>query len=661
MSTTSLVRDWIRSGWQGRAFFCLFLVFWFACAGDEVRTNGDPYSDADADADADMDADSVVDGDGDVDVDADADGDTDADADGDVVDRVIDENCDDPDMEPLCDNGLDDDEDGLTDCADLGCLSYPSCCVTLEGSWIDGEFSECPSLADCGWSVFAGEEDGVDAVVLSEESVSFGGDGRGEVGIYSDPVVGISGEPILTFISALSPERCNETSCRQALGVAYSGQDLPSVGTGIMPIVGVVYDGELEAVHFYVAGRLETSVAMPLASMLQPTLNAFRINPNGSVDFWIGLDPELGLDPEGVIAFAPNYQSFNVMGMGDSGFRVVAFGRFSGERVARLEGLWLSRRICDVPAGWARVGNGPVLQPRSSLEALLRPSVTPREDGSLLMIFDTGLRLEAAISEDEGQTWERQGPILVETPPTVYGLVARRSPTVLRWAPEMDPTDVKYHLWFEAEAEVDDEDETGIVPTAIVHAESEDGLVWNEPEDESLAIVGDFEIPWRSEVREPTVAVRDDGRLGMWFLGREPMTGATILMGATSSDGKDWVIRDEPLTFRSETIPAYERDGIASPEVIVRGGLYYLWYEGLSGARTTIGYAVSADGREWERYGAVLEPDERWEFGRVGAPAVLSMTSEEDPYGMLQIWYQAGRAGRERIALATRYLPVVDP
>jgi hypothetical protein len=123
-----------------------FAVLTFAaCAGDDTadKTAADTDTDTDTDTDSDTDTDTDTDTDSDTDTDTDSDTDTDTDTDthtgtvgghtgtvghtgtttssGDSGGSGI--------PEAICDDTLDDDSDGLTDCEDLDCAADPACAV----------------------------------------------------------------------------------------------------------------------------------------------------------------------------------------------------------------------------------------------------------------------------------------------------------------------------------------------------------------------------------------------------------------------------------------------------------------------------------------------------------------------------------------------------
>jgi predicted transcriptional regulator/predicted GH43/DUF377 family glycosyl hydrolase len=46
---------------------------------------------------------------------------------------------------------------------------------------------------------------------------------------------------------------------------------------------------------------------------------------------------------------------------------------------------------------------------------------------------------------------------------------------------------------------------------------------------------------------------------------------------------------------------AWDQEGVMQPTVLLSGGLHRMWYTGTDGLTTGIGYAVSGDGRQWNR------------------------------------------------------------
>ena len=72
---------------------------------------------------------------------------------------------DESEMELDCDNGLDDDSDGLTDCDDPDCFAQPGCTATTETSCTDGVDNDGDLLIDCDDSDCEGRQCGANSQV----------------------------------------------------------------------------------------------------------------------------------------------------------------------------------------------------------------------------------------------------------------------------------------------------------------------------------------------------------------------------------------------------------------------------------------------------------------------------------------------------------------
>lgn len=637
---------------------CLSLIFGgcLSVTGAEDFIDGDQAdADADGDADADSDADSDTgawqpDGDAEVEPEVPGDerfsGDDDANADG-LYGTT------------LCNNEEDEDEDGLLDCADPGCHVAPECCLPLEESPIGGAFGECvDGLEECGWSLFTAD-DSFRPALNADGEVLLGGDGRSEAGLYSEAVIGLAGLPTFTLLASLSSESCTDVRCRQALGLVLTAQETMSSGTGVSPLVGIIVDGEQELAHLYVAGRRETALDLTRGQLTTEHVWGFRVEADGTVSFWAALEPE-SFEETGRPAETAIYRSEGMMDLTTTGLRVVTFGRLQGEGAARLVGLRHEQRVCDMPGSWRRAA-APVLGSGALRASVGRPAIHAIDgEGNLLMVYEQHNDLQVATSADWGETWETLGRAFADSATTRYGLVSRGSPTILRWTDPFGGESEPFQMWFVGEAEVDGDTPAGVTPTAIVHAVSADGIEWNET-DTPIVFESSHECSYCSEVRDPTVDVVgiQQDRLTMWFVGRSTMTGESAILRATSSNAKDWTVVETPVDFDVEPLRAWERDGRDQPTVLYRNGVYHMWYVGRSGARSTIGYALSPDGIYWQRYGAVMSARSRWEADRVGGPAVVETGAGAGTIDTLRLWYEAGNPGRERLGMAWRDIPVL--
>jgi predicted GH43/DUF377 family glycosyl hydrolase len=126
----------------------------------------------------------------------------------------------------------------------------------------------------------------------------------------------------------------------------------------------------------------------------------------------------------------------------------------------------------------------------------------------------------------------------------------------------------------------------------------------------------------------------------MWFSWRP----TRCIAYTESSDGIHW---DNPqVVLIAQYDSAWEKHEVNRPTIVVRDGLYHMWYTGqvfaseTTLARSRIGYAVSKDGLHWDRRSdPVLGFEEKWEGITVMCPHVLW----EPELGCYRMWYSGGR------------------
>jgi predicted GH43/DUF377 family glycosyl hydrolase len=106
---------------------------------------------------------------------------------------------------------------------------------------------------------------------------------------------------------------------------------------------------------------------------------------------------------------------------------------------------------------------------------------------------------------------------------------------------------------------------------------------------------------------------------------------------STSSDGKNWTTPEIVLGPREET--GWEND-MNRPSIVVKDGLYHLWYTGQAGGQSWIGYATSTDGKNFTRQSdrPVLSPELPWEKVAVMCPHVVW----DDKAKLYKMWYSGG-------------------
>jgi len=562
-----------------------------------------------------------------------------------------------------CYDGTDDTVEGFVDCERIECMTTSSCCLSVAGSTVSGDFGSCDDLATCGWSAFlSGEDDSAVALDPADSPwVALGGDGVGEVGLYTDAGVLLRDRPVATFVAALDPETCLAGSCRQGLGVALVGGDPPTGSTGVQPRVGILLDGELEVIHLHVDGRPVAELPADLATLTTPHTYAFEVRPDGRVGFWAARPASDPPTTEGIDLGEADFTTSTEVAAGGGRQHLVLYGRLLGDGAGRVAAVRLERRVCDGPGNLdvrsgpvrtAVVDGGRVGRPAVCLRDLAGPlSPWETELPPLLMVFETADGLAAATSWD-GESWRFVRRVLRVQAPTQYGRVARRAPALVHWGPPGG--DPEYHLFYEGVSE------EGPGATAILHATSDDGMEWYEVAEDNIVIEGTLEPTWDGFVGEPTVVARGD-ELIMWYIARDPASGVRSLARATSTDGKEWTLDAAAVTFEPSEPESFERDGLGQPAALLRGDRVHLWYTGLAGSRASIGAAVAADpeGTIFVRLGLEHEPTRPWEGRRATGPAALVYCGEpwDSEVGRLQLWYAAGPEGAESVGLATRDLP----
>lgn len=148
--------------------------------------------------------------------------------------------------------------------------------------------------------------------------------------------------------------------------------------------------------------------------------------------------------------------------------------------------------------------------------------------------------------------------------------------------------------------------------------------------------------------------LRDASGWRMYYHSLDPMRGFVVGM-ARSGDGLRWEKYGEVLGPGESG--AFDEQGVATRQVVQRGGTYYMFYEGVrtSGQRS-IGLAISEDGIAWRRQpgseadGSVFSHapsgSGRWDAFAVGTPCVV-----EAPEGGLWLYYiGSNEAGDHQVA-----------
>lgn len=181
----------------------------------------------------------------------------------------------------------------------------------------------------------------------------------------------------------------------------------------------------------------------------------------------------------------------------------------------------------------------------------------------------------------------------------------------------------KLRLWFSSTWF---EDKSGL--HALHETSSEDGIHWSAPSEMQL-----------KDVYAPSI-IKTGRSYEMWYtdVSTEPWT----IRHASSSDGQQWQVTDGPVLVVDQT---WEKSRLFYPTVLKVDDVYLMWYGSYSMHRpqtTSIGFAVSLDGRRWYKHldNPVLSPDpnREWESHYVTSQSVMQL-----PDGSFRIWYASRR------------------
>jgi predicted GH43/DUF377 family glycosyl hydrolase len=127
--------------------------------------------------------------------------------------------------------------------------------------------------------------------------------------------------------------------------------------------------------------------------------------------------------------------------------------------------------------------------------------------------------------------------------------------------------------------------------------------------------------------------LREGGTYRMWFSWRPKKSIALV----ESPDGVEW---SKPLIVLGPNEKTDWEDDLNRPVVIRNGDRYQMWYTGQARGHSWIGYAISQDGKAWQRMSGrpVLSADSPWEKVAVMCPHVL-----HDPDSRrYRMWYSGG-------------------
>ena len=119
----------------------------------------------------------------------------------------------------------------------------------------------------------------------------------------------------------------------------------------------------------------------------------------------------------------------------------------------------------------------------------------------------------------------------------------------------------------------------------------------------------------------------------MWFSWRPKKSIAVV----ESKDGIQW---SKPEIVISPNDKTDWENNLNRPVVVKIDDRFQMWYTGQARGRSWIGYAISKDGKSWERMSdkPILSAEEPWEKGAVMAPHVIY----DDKVKLYRMWYSGG-------------------
>lgn len=535
-----------------------------------------------------------------------------------------------------CFDGDDNDDNDRSDCDDASCqANVPACCVgtfsdaccvpgpptALPFADCEGRLSACPEVADT-FDVFGDTTPRRELIGLEAEPTFLPGGSEDDGGVlFPERLDPRRGAIHLTaqVASSTSPPRSGALDAL-AFGVVDGGVDASSL-VRVSPAAAFVVSRNRQEASLVVAG--ETVDRWPL---IDDGFHRYDlvIEPGGVVRFradegdWIASEAVVSLDGE---------------------LRAVAYGRTSNPggpsapAPVRARSLTVTRSACDAPAALTRA-------PEAILPAsddawgdahpfVGRPHAIRHPDGAggervrVALVVDGAIHL--AEPDGEGLMLSTSfGEPALPAPGEAWATDGVDAPK-LRW------TGDGLELWLTGWA-----DGVGTIARATWDEGTErfgspDVVLRPSDPVESLDHAAPFEV---------------DGQLHLVV--RERRADGTALALYRSAAG-EWV-RVTEVARASGELFAFDRDEVASPAVLIDGGVYRIYYAGRRGTRWSIGLAASHDGARWERPlgGPVLRPSGDG-FDAIGVrdPAPLRVGDE------LRLYYAGSDGARTRIGVAT--------
>lgn len=156
-----------------------------------------------------------------------------------------------------------------------------------------------------------------------------------------------------------------------------------------------------------------------------------------------------------------------------------------------------------------------------------------------------------------------------------------------------------YRMWYEGIEDVVGTDEQN----TVCYATSPDGTAWTKYASNPIATGG---VAWEKNEMCPGTVIRlSSSDYRMWYHGGNN-SGPRQIGYATSADGLSWSKFGSNPVVTPGAGGAWDETAVVEPKVFrVSSSDYRMWYRGWNSSLVfRVGYATSADGISWTKYGS---------------------------------------------------------
>ncbi len=482
-----------------------------------------------------------------------------------------------------CFNGIDDDSNDLTDCADAACGASAYCCVgsgtaaccTSPRISQDADFASCAGTDPRACSTSPLSWFGTPRPTLEDDRFVPNGDTIDDSGL----VLGESLDPTRELVQLRAIITAPLDGCRDCLDVVALGlADRPAADdVRVVPDVAVMVRASRGDYALVVAGEVVWTAQLTDAD---PHDYSLTVSPEG--------DATLSVDG------APMF-STDVTPRRDRA--ALLYGRTHNRdgltARARVTEVSLRSSGCDIPSAMDR--NGSAVIPFDGVPWGARVASNPsilREGDELLVAFALDRDIHLARRAADG-TWSLAGSGQLAFPSLEAEAGERlRDPELVR---ESD----RYALYLTQET---------MAGPRIVRAEGETGYV------ERFGALSPIALPTDAEGAESPSVIDFNGARYLAIRATDAGDSVIALLTATDATGSTFVwadatLADSIVVRQADGFDRFDYDEVGDPELAVDGAnILRLFYAGRRGTRWGIGTRVSGDGATWRAPvdGAVL-------------------------------------------------------